>query len=161
PTPLPPRWALGYMQSHRTLRGPEEVLEVARSFRARKLPCDALIYLGTGYCPAGWNTGHGSLTFNPKTFDRPAQLIDLLHQMNFRVVLHQNRAPRNLFGRSVEDPGQADQRDSITAYWKRHRSVFGLGIDGWWPDDGDELPRESRLARHRMYHQGPLRDRPN
>src|SRR5262245_36862597 len=48
-TPLPPRWALGFMQSHRTLAGPAEVLGVARTFRDRKLPCDALTYLSTGY----------------------------------------------------------------------------------------------------------------
>jgi alpha-glucosidase len=101
-TPLPPLWALGYMQSHRTLSGPEEVLAVARTFRAKKLPCDALIYLGTGYCPAGWNTGHGSLTFNPKTFDKPADLIAQLHRLNFRVVLHKNHAPRALHGLSVD-----------------------------------------------------------
>ena len=29
PAPMPPKWALGYMQSHRTLAGPEEVLRVA------------------------------------------------------------------------------------------------------------------------------------
>jgi alpha-glucosidase/alpha-D-xyloside xylohydrolase len=160
-TPLPPRWALGYMQSHRTLSGPGEVLKVAQTFRDKKLPCDALIYLGTGYCPAGWNTGHGSLRFNAKTFDKPADIIDRLHKLNFHVVLHQNHAPRNLFGQSVTDPEQVDNRASITGYWKQHRTVFELGVDGWWPDDGDELPRESRIARHRMYYEGPLRDRPN
>ena len=61
PAPMPPKWALGYMQSHRTLAGPEEVLQVAQTLREKKLPCDALIYLGTGYCPAGWNTGHASV----------------------------------------------------------------------------------------------------
>jgi len=50
---MPPRWALGYFQSHRTLSGPEEVTGVAEAFRRRKLPCDGLIYLGTGYCPTG------------------------------------------------------------------------------------------------------------
>jgi alpha-glucosidase/alpha-D-xyloside xylohydrolase len=160
-TPLPPKWTLGYMQSHRTLDGKEEVFRVARTFREKKLPCDALIYLGTGYCPAGWNTGHGSLEFNPKVFDKPADIINRLHRMHFHMVLHQNHAPRNLFGLSVADPDQAANRASITAYWKRHRPVFALGVDGWWPDDGDELPRESRIARHRMYYEGPLHDRPN
>jgi alpha-glucosidase (family GH31 glycosyl hydrolase) len=159
--PLPPLWALGFMQSHRTLSGPEEVLAVARTFRDKKLPCDALLYLGTGYCPAGWNTGHGSLTFNPRTFDKPADLIGQLHRLNFRVVLHQNRAPRDLHGLAVDAPGPGDERTSIAAYWRRHRDAFALGVDGWWPDDGDELPREARLARHRMYHDGPLRDRPD
>jgi alpha-glucosidase/alpha-D-xyloside xylohydrolase len=34
-------------------------------------------------------------------------------------------------------------------------------VEGWWPDDGDELPVEARLARHRCYYEGPLQDRPN
>lgn len=161
PAVMPPRWALGYMQSHRTLSGPAEVIQVARTFREKKLPCDTLIYLGTGYCPAGWNTGHGSLQFNPKTFDKPAEIIEQLHGLNFRIVLHQNRAQRSLFGLSVADPANADNPSSIANYWNRHRPVVALGVDGWWPDDGDELPREARLARHRMYYEGPLTDRPN
>jgi alpha-glucosidase (family GH31 glycosyl hydrolase) len=158
---LPPKWALGYMQSHRTLSGPDEVLRVARTFRDKKLPCDALIYLGTGYCPAGWNTGHGSLRFNPKTFDRPVEMVEALHRLNFRVVLHQNRAPRDLSGTTVTDAAEVARPNSIAHYWNRHRPVFALGVDGWWPDDGDELPREARLARHRLYYEGPLADRPN
>jgi len=59
------------------------------------------------------------------------------------------------------DPLDAEDPNSIAGYWKGHRPAFALGVDGWWPDDGDELPREARLARHRMYFEGPLADRPN
>jgi alpha-glucosidase/alpha-D-xyloside xylohydrolase len=38
---------------------------------------------------------------------------------------------------------------------------MGLGVDAWWPDDGDELPIEARLARHRCYYEGSLQERPN
>lgn len=155
---MPPKWALGYMQSHRTLAGPEEPLQIARTFREKKLPCDALIYLGTGYCTNGWNTGHGSLTFNPNAFDHPAEQIQALHDLDFKIVLHVNRAPRNLFGASIDE--ESDSRRHIRNYWERHREIFALGVDGWWPDDGDELPLEARLARHRLYYEGPLRDRP-
>src|SRR5215471_12336627 len=48
---MPPRWSFGYQQSHRTLAGREEILAEAKTFREKKLPCDALIYLGTGFCP--------------------------------------------------------------------------------------------------------------
>src|SRR6185369_4829417 len=48
---MPPLWSLGYLQSHRTLSGPEEVMWVARTFREKKLPCDGLIYLGTDFTP--------------------------------------------------------------------------------------------------------------
>jgi len=156
---MPPKWALGYMQSHRTVAGPQEVLAVAKTFREKKLPCDALIYLGTGYCPAGWNKGHGSIEFNPKTFDRPEEMIRALHADHFKVVLHVNRAPKDLHGNSVSEA--LDGPNHIRDYWQRHRAAFALGVDGWWPDDGDELPEAGRLARHRCYFEGPLSDRPD
>jgi alpha-glucosidase (family GH31 glycosyl hydrolase) len=158
--PMPPKWSLGYIQSHRTLAGPDEILDVAQTFRRKGLPCDTLIYLGTGYCPAGWNTGHGSIEFNPATFDKPKELIDRLHQQHFKVILHVNQAPKNLHGQIP--PAAAEELDSehIANYWLRHEEPFALGVDGWWPDDGDELPIDARLARHRAYHYGPLKVRP-
>jgi alpha-glucosidase/alpha-D-xyloside xylohydrolase len=78
--------------------------------------------------------------------------------MNFKVILHKNAAPRDLFGSSVTE--QSDNPLHISNYWARHRAVNAL-IDGWWPDDGDELPIEARLARHRAYYEGSLRERPN
>jgi len=156
---MPPKWALGYFQSHRTLANPAEPLEVARTFREKKLPCDAVIYLGTGYCTNGWNTGHGSVDFNPNAFDHPADAIHTLHDLNFKVILHVNHAPRNLFGLNINE--ESDSPLHIRNYWARHRQTFSLGIDGWWPDDGDELPLEARLTRHRCYYEGSLLDRPN
>jgi alpha-glucosidase (family GH31 glycosyl hydrolase) len=156
---MPPKWVLGYIQSHRTLAGPEEPLRIAQTFREKKLPCDALIYLGTGYCTNGWNTGHGSLDFNPNAFDHPAQQIQALHALNFKVVLHINHAPRNMFGASINEA--SDSPLHIRNYWARHRQDVALGVDGWWPDDGDELPIEARLARHRCYYEGPLQDHPD
>jgi alpha-glucosidase (family GH31 glycosyl hydrolase) len=39
--------------------------------------------------------------------------------------------------------------------------VFDLGIDGWWPDQGDGLDARSRLNRIRMYWEGSRMWRPN
>jgi alpha-glucosidase/alpha-D-xyloside xylohydrolase len=156
---MPPKWVLGYIQSHRTLAGPDDPVQIAKTFREKQLPCDALIYLGTGYCTNGWNTGHGSLEFNPNAFNHPAEQIQALHDLNFKVVFHINHAPRNMFGLSMTE--KSDSPLHIKNYWARHREDFALGVDGWWPDDGDELPIEARLARHRCYYQGPLLERPN
>jgi len=125
---MPPKMALGYFQSHRTLAGPEEPMEIARMFREKNLPCDALIYLGTGYCTNGWNTGHGSLAFNPNAFS--AESIKALHDLNFKTILHVNRAPRNLFGASMTE--SSDSPIHIRNYWARHRELFALGVDGRW-----------------------------
>lgn len=48
----------------------------------------------------------------------------------------------------------------IASYWEKHRPLLAQGIDGWWPDDGDVLPIDSRLSRHLIYYHGPLSDRP-
>jgi alpha-glucosidase/alpha-D-xyloside xylohydrolase len=159
---MPPKWALGYMQSHRSLTNPDEPLEVAQTLRDHQLPCDALIYLGSGYTNdkdalSGWNTGHGSLTFNPRIFDKPQQMIDRLHEMHFKIILHKNAAPAALFGSSVNE--KSDSPLHISNYWATHTPLMNMGIDAWWPDDGDELPIESRLARLRLYYEGPLKDR--
>jgi alpha-glucosidase/alpha-D-xyloside xylohydrolase len=156
---MPPKWVLGYMQSHRTLADPKEPAEIVRIFRAKKLPLDAVIYLGTGYCPAGWNLGHGSLEFNPKTFDNPTLNLKALHDEHVKIILHVNKAPKDMFGDSIAQ--KSDDSKHIRNYWERHRKPFEIGVDAWWPDDGDELPIEARLARHRCYYEGQLRDRPN
>jgi len=147
------------MQSHRTLAGPDEVEAIARTFRLKHLPCDALIYLGTGYCPNGWNTGHGSLEFNPHAFDQPARQLEALHALHFKIALHVNRAPEDLFGQSMDE--MSDSPRHIRNYWARHRETFATGVDGWWPDDGDELPLGARLVRHQLYDEGALHDRPD
>jgi alpha-glucosidase/alpha-D-xyloside xylohydrolase len=63
---------------------------------------------------------------------------------------------------AVSDQGAAAADPSDVAhYWAQHLEVFRTGVDGWWPDDGDELSPESRLARNRMYWEGPQIERPN
>jgi len=158
---MPPMWALGYHQSHRTLESNDEVVSEAAKFRSDALPCDNLIYLGTGYAPSGWNTGPGSFAFNDKIFPHPEETIRQLHDESFKVILHVNAAPKDLHG-AVSDEGAAAADPADAAhYWAQHLAVFRAGVDGWWPDDGDELSPESRLARNRMYWDGPQLERPS
>ena len=42
-----------------------------------------------------------------------------------------------------------------------HKPLYDLGIDGWWPDQGDGLDGPSQLARIRMYWEGRQQWRPN
>ncbi len=159
---MPPLWSLGYQQSHRTLVSREAVMSVARTFREKKLPCDTLIYLGTGFCPSGWNSGHGSFEFNPAAFPDPKPMVDELHKLHYHVVPHVVIRARSVTGRA-SDPFDKNRTDESQAgsYWNAHRGVFGLGVDGWWPDEGDPLDGPSRLARIRMYYEGCQIDRPD
>jgi alpha-glucosidase/alpha-D-xyloside xylohydrolase len=170
---MPPLWSLGYLQSHRTLAGPDEVMWVARTFRDKKLPCDALIYLGTDFTPSGWNTHNGEFTWNPKNFPNPKQMIDELHAQHFKVVLHTVLEGRRLTG-TVNDPctaaplpsgrtadGRWPDDRQVSCYWPVHKQLYDVGTDGWWPDQGDGLDGPSRLARHRMYYEGSRQFRPH
>lgn len=157
---LPPLWALGYQQSHRTLAGRDEVMEEARTFREKKLPCDTLIYLGTGFCPSGWNTGHGSFTFNENVFPDPKAMIGQLHDEHFKVVLHV--VPPGDFHGTIHDAGAAARAPGdAVSYWQEHLPVEETGVDGWWPDEGDRLSVTARLQRNEFYWDGPLSVQPD
>lgn len=162
---MPPKWALGYMQSHRTLSTEADILAEAHTFREKQLPCDTFIFLGTGFCPAGWNLGHDSFQFNTNVFVHDAAtVIQELHTNHLHVVLHvvplQKDYPM-LHGQIPPAPGEKLDAQDIGVYWNRHHDLFAAGVDGWWPDEGDWLNVPSVLARHRMYYDGPLADRPN
>jgi alpha-glucosidase (family GH31 glycosyl hydrolase) len=158
----PPLWSFGYQQSHRTLASREEVLAEADTFRQKKLPCDALIYLGTGFCPSGWNTENGSFVWNSRVFPDPKEILDELRKKNFRTVVHVVILSDRLHG-TVHDPCELSRFDEEQAscHWDAHRRDFAMGVDGWWPDEGDPLDIPSRLVRNRMYWEGPQIDRPN
>jgi len=167
-------WTLGYQQSHRTLSGFETVRMVAQKFREKKLPCDALIYLGTGFTPSGWNTKQSTtgfssdnteFTFHSANFPNPKSHIDELHSMHFKVVLHiVIESDNRQFAGGVKDPCPATPSQGvlpISCYWPHHKGIFDLGIDGWWPDQGDGFNEPSRRLRHRMYWEGSQLLRPN
>jgi alpha-glucosidase/alpha-D-xyloside xylohydrolase len=162
------------MQSHRTLAGPDEINWVARTFREKQLPCDALIYLGTEFTPSGWNTRNGEFGWKAENFPNPKQFIDAMHARQYKVVLHIVIEGRRMSG-AVSDPCTPDKSvpsgrtaedqwppdRAVPCYWPYHKPLFDLGVDGWWPDQGDGLDEPSRLARIRMYWEGPQQYRPN
>jgi alpha-glucosidase (family GH31 glycosyl hydrolase) len=156
---LPPLWALGYMQSHRTLASRDEVMGIAKTFREKKLPCDGLIYLGTGFCPSGWNTGHGSFTFNADVFPDPEEMLRQLHEEHFNVVLHVV-PPYDFHGKITDTASAALAPGDAAAYWAEHMPEEKIGVDGWWPDEGDGLPVEARLERNEMYWDGQVQAHP-
>ncbi len=78
--PMPPRWALGFHQCRFSYETAAQAMEVARGFRERSIPCDAL-WLDIDYME-----GYRSFTFNPAAFPDPEGLVAALHELDFRVV---------------------------------------------------------------------------
>ncbi|HET7622265.1 MAG TPA: TIM-barrel domain-containing protein [Gemmatimonadaceae bacterium] len=171
PAVMPPKWALGYMQSHRELRdaklSPEElILSEVATFRRKKIPVDAVIYLGTGFTPTGWNTEQPSFDFNPKVFTSdPKSVIDEMHDQHVKVVVHivpweRDELP-TLHGTIPPKPDEKLDSGHIANYWQQHVGLVRTGVDAWWPDEGDWFDLYERVKRHQLYYQGPLSTTPN
>jgi alpha-glucosidase/alpha-D-xyloside xylohydrolase len=166
PAVMPPKWALGYMQSHRTLEDETQMLGIVDSFRIKKIPVDAVIYLGTGFTPRGWNKRQPSFEFNPEVFKRnPKDVLGDMHAKNVKVVVHMVPFDRDklptLHGTIPAKAGEELDPGHISNYWKYHINLVKAGIDGFWPDEGDWFDLFERIKRHQLYYQGMLSTNPN
>ena len=155
-SPLPPAWVLGH---HHSRWDPEEsqdkVLDTAREFRRRGIPCD-VVHLDIGHME-----GYRCFTWNRERFPDPQGLIRALHEEGFRVIvivdpgikrdpgfaLYREGCEQGLFctnrrgqvHHSPVWPGQAAFPDftapEARKWWGR---LFGRyvekGVDGFWID---------------------------
>ena len=163
---MPPKWALGYMQSHRTLEDDKQMLGIVDTFRSKQIPLDAVIYLGTGFAPRGWNTRQPSFDFNPEVVKRdPKAFLADMHARNVKVVVHMVPWDRDklptLHGTIPAKAGETVDAAHIQSYWQQHVPLVTAGIDAFWPDEGDWFNLFERIKRHQLYYQGHLSTTPN
>lgn len=163
---MPPKWALGYMQSHRTLEDETQLIGIIDSFRIKKIPVDAVIYLGTGFTPQGWNTKQPSFDFNPAVFKRDGKaVLNDMHNRHVRVVMHMVPWDRDklptLHGTIPAAAGEQLDSSHIKNYWQQHVNLVNAGVDAFWPDEGDWFNLYERIKRHQLYYQGPISTLPN
>ena len=166
PAVMPPKWALGYMQSHRTLEDDKQMLGIVDTFRAKQIPLDAVIYLGTGFAPRGWNTRQPSFDFNPDVVKRdPKAFLADMHARNVKVVVHMVPWDRDklptLHGTIPAKAGETVDAAHLQSYWQQHVPLVTTGIDAFWPDEGDWFNLFERIKRHQLYYQGHLSTTPN
>jgi len=99
---LPPLWALGFHQSRWSYFPQERILELAREFRQRRLPCD-VIHLDIHYMD-----GYRCFTWNPERFPEPRAMLKTLHETGFK-------------GLSMIDPGiKVDRNYRVCAEGLQH-----------------------------------------
>lgn len=172
--PMPPRWALGFLQSTRHFDDTDELLALADGFRKRNIPCDGIVLLSTYSDQHGWNAGVGHLTFDPLLLPDPRSTIGALKQRGFRVITHEYAvlhrasplyAEAEACGYCLDD-GYADivptarpssnylegqryldfSQPAVRGWWWRaHADLVALGIDGWWLDGGEGPAAATRL----------------
>lgn len=153
--PLPPLWALGYHQSRWSYETAAIVRDIARQFRQRRLPCEA-IHLDIDYMD-----GFRCFTWDGRAFPDPAGLIDELHRQGFRAVamidpgIKADPAYRVCAEGMAQDcfvklpdgslangpvwPGECYFPDftnpRVRAWWgEQYRELVEAGVDGFWND---------------------------
>ncbi len=179
--PLPPLWALGYHQSRYSYAPERRVRAIARGFRRRRIPCDA-IHLDID-CMDGFRV----FTFDPAGFPDPAGLLAWLATRGFRAVPIVDPGVKVDPGWSVYDagleagayvrdrtgaifeadvwPGRCAFPDFVSEAGRRfwieaHRPFVALGFQGIWNDMNEpavfrEGERPDRTFDRDVRHRGP------
>jgi alpha-glucosidase len=78
---MPAKWTLGFHQCRWSYYPEKKVKDIARNFRERNIPCDA-IYLDIDYMD-----GYRCFTWNRKHFPDPARMIKELASDGFKTVV--------------------------------------------------------------------------
>ncbi len=154
--PLWPKWALGYHQCRYSYRTADEVRAVARGFRARGIPCDAL------YFDIHYMDGYRVFTWDRDAFPDPAGLLRELKADGFHAVVMVDpgikaddpayavarsgiehdafcRCPDGALATGTVWPGLCyfpDYTDPAARRWwgDLHRYLLAQGVDGVWND---------------------------
>lgn len=77
---VPPLWSLGYQQCRWSYYPESEVLNLAETFRQKRIPAD-VIYLDIHYMDA-----YKVFTWHPERFPTPRAMAESLRQMGFHLV---------------------------------------------------------------------------
>ncbi|MFD2614897.1 glycoside hydrolase family 31 protein [Paenibacillus gansuensis] len=152
---IPPKWSIGYHQSRYSYMSQEEVMDLARTFREKNIPCD-VIYLDIHYMDE-----YRVFTFDKTRFPNPQQMMKDLREMGIRIVpivdpgvkqdprypIYQEGIANDYFCKKIEGdlfigpvwPGQSAfpdfTEDEVGRWWAdKHRFYTDMGIQGVWND---------------------------
>ncbi|XP_047328761.1 alpha-glucosidase 2-like [Impatiens glandulifera] len=96
---MPPKWSLGYHQCRYSYMSDGRVLEVARTFRQKDIPCD-VIWMDIDYMD-----GFRCFTFDKERFADPISLAKDLHDTGFKAIWMLDPGIKHEEGYFVYDSG--------------------------------------------------------
>lgn len=170
--PMPPKWVFGAMFSripgtrHAGYRSAKELVALAREFRRRRIPCDALIL------DYQWNALIGDYDWDARAFKRARDWIGRLHKLGTRTMVQLKPAVnvRSRRFRELSSGGHLLRRADGTIHttnYHQGRSAYldvfqprtrdwlgkalaartGEGVAAWWTDEGDWLGYMAHAGR--------------
>ena len=146
--PMYGKWAYGYWQSKEHYATRNELLGIAQEYRTRKIPIDGIVQDWNYW---GGNTNWSSMFFDEKTYPNPKEMIDILHQQNFHIMISiwTGLGPASAIYKDMEQRGylyspvgwagfryyDVYNPAANDLYWQYvSKGLFSKGIDGWWMD---------------------------
>ena len=153
--PMIPRWALGYQQSRFSYTPANRVIEIADTFRQKKIPCD-VIWMDIDYMD-----GYRIFTFNPTTFPNPKAVNRDLHIRGFHSAwmidpgakvdpdyfVYKSGTENDIWVKTADGknftgdawPGAAAFPDftypKANKWWRSlYKDFLAQGVDGVWND---------------------------
>eukprot|EP00898_Chlorokybus_atmophyticus_P002558 jgi/Chlat1/3302/Chrsp22S03466 len=100
---MPPKWAVGYHQCRWSYEPDAQVLEIAKGFRDRNIPCDTL------WMDIDYMDGFRCFTFDTTKFPDPEGLASRLHASGFRAVWMIDPGIKAEKGYSVYESGSTNK----------------------------------------------------
>ncbi len=142
-TPLPPKWAFGYVQSKERYVTADEMIEVVAEYRRRRIPLDCIV-LDWKSWPNG--AGWGQKSFDSLRFPDPGGFTGKLHELGTKLMVSiwpimtggcENQ--RELGERGLMLGNQSTYNaflpEARACYWNQAwRGLFAHGVDAWWCD---------------------------
>jgi len=160
--PMHGKWAYGYWQCKERYATRDELLGIPQEYRKRRIPIDNLIQDWNYW---GGNDMWGGMLFDETKYPRPKEMIDLLHQQNFHIIIAiwAGLGPASPLYKDMDRLGylyspvgwagfkyyDAYNPAANDLYWQyANYGLFSKGIDGWWmdstePDIVNALTKES------------------
>jgi len=141
--PMLPKWAFGYIQSKERYVTAEEMLDVVREYRRRKIPLDAVV-LDWKSWPNG--SGWGQKSFDPARFPEPERFTAELHRLGARLMVSvwpamtggcpdQKELLREHLMLGNQSTYNAFLPEARSIYWQQaERGLFRKGVDAWGCD---------------------------
>ena len=168
--PMPPQWALGYLQSKYGYQNQEEVLGLADTLGEKDIPCSAIVLDLYWF---GSKEKMGNLTWG-KQWPDPPGMIQSLKKSGKEIVLieepyitqfsHNYAEGDSLHVFCTDSTGETAVIDmwaspaglldvtndtALRWWWKKHRPLVDMGVGGFWTDLGEPETHPTNL-----FHQG-------
>jgi alpha-D-xyloside xylohydrolase len=137
-----PRWAYGYIQSKERYRTQDELLDVVREYRRRKIPLDCVVQDWLTWSGKWW----GDKNPDPQRYPDVSGLVRDLHAMRAKLMVSiwpvmRGECPNQLemrkhgFLLGNDATYNAFEPDARALYWRQaNDGWFRHGIDAWWSD---------------------------